>query len=166
MIEVHAGDAHVAVPVNLHKQALRELILVVHRGGTRHIFISAVLDRHIADRSASERGKSRLHNAPRIIQREMQMSAKCHDLRIFRENVGNVTRCPIGSEIASVYGSLDHRMRQHENELIGILFCDLSKRLIQPCFCGLRIGDGTRRLRNHRNHMEAVHHAMPVVLRR
>ena len=162
MVEVHARDPHIAVSIDLHEETLREFILVEHRGIARHVLILSGFDRHISDRAAAKRGKSGLHDAARIVQREMQMSAERHGLRIFVQNLRQILGIPIGAEIAAVYGVVDHRMREDEYELIRVFRRHLRERLVEPFQRVIGKGDRILRRRKHRDHMEAVDHAVTV----
>ena len=173
VIEVHAVEAHIAVFVDLTDQTLRKFEFILHGGQRSHVFIAAVLDRHIADGAAADGRERRLHNASGIVEREVQMSAEGDDLIVFGEDVGQIARDPhilkrgalLSAEGASVDGVVDHGVRQNDDVSVRIFGRDLRERFVEPILRCLRVGNLGVRHGEKCDDVIAVYHAMTVALR-
>lgn len=173
VVEVHAVESHISVFVDLTDESLRKLEFVLHGRQRSHVFIAAVLDRHVADGAATDGGKRGLHDAAGVVEGEMQVSAENDDLIVFGKNVRYVARDPhilergagLSAERASVYSIVDHGMRQNDDVGVRIFGGDLRQRAVEPILRCLRIGNVRIRHGEQREDMIAVHDAMAVALR-
>lgn len=95
LFEIQPCEAHISCGGKLHEKPLRQLKAVRNETGRGGLGKAVGFHAEIAHSSGADGGKFRLHDASRIVQREMQVSAENDGLRILRQNIRKLLPSPM-----------------------------------------------------------------------